>query len=237
MTLVFQYFKLYLLGTVRNVPSFFFTLIFPPLIFLLSIQVWGSDPNSQRISYLTFANYSVQTVCCMILGMGVSQEKNSNWAQYVRTLPASINTMIAGRILHTIALSFANILLLTVLAIFIFHIQLSLLQIVQVFFVCALGAIPFATIGIAIGYLANQDAARSIFTILNLLFLFGSFGMSATGIIYQIQKFILSYQLVILQRSIFETNISQLAPIFTILIYTVLFVCVIYLSMRKLQTR
>lgn len=237
MSLIIQYFKLYLLETVRNTPALFFTLIFPPLIFVLSIQVWGSDPQAQRLAFLTFANYSVQTVCFMLLGMGVSQEKNSNWAQYVRTLPASINVMVVGRILHTVALSFINILLLTFVAVFLFHIDLPIIQLTQVFLVCALGAIPFAMIGIAIGFLSNQDAARSIFTILNLLFLFGSFGMSATGIIYKIQQFILSYQWVMLQRSIFEKNISQIAPILTLLGYTILFVFVIYFSLRKLRTR
>lgn len=237
MSLIIQYFKLFLLETVRNTPALFFTLIFPPLIFVLSIQVWGSDPQAQRLAFLTFANYSVQTVCFMLLGMGVSQEKNSNWAQYVRTLPASMNVMVVGRILHTVALSFINILLLTFVAVFLFHIDLPIIQLTQVFLVCALGAIPFAMIGIAIGFLSNQDAARSIFTILNLLFLFGSFGMSATGIIYKTQQFILSYQWVMLQRSIFEKNISQIAPILTLLGYTILFVFVIYFSLRKLRTR
>lgn len=237
MNLIFEYLKLYLLETVRNVPALFFTLIFPPLIFLLSIQVWGTDPHAQRLAYLTFANYSVQTVCFMLLGMGVSQEKNSNWAQYVRTLPASTNVMIIGRVLHTVVLSFTNILLLTLVATLLFHIQISFGQILEVFLVCALGAVPFALIGIAIGYLANQDSARSIFTILNLLFLFGSFSMSATGIVYKIQNFILSYQWVVLQRSIFETNISPLAPIITLLAYTIIFIFVIYFSIRTLKTR
>lgn len=200
MNLIYQYFKFYMIGTIRNIPAFFFTLIFPPLIFMLSIHVWGDDVTAQRTAYLTFANYSVQTVCFMLLGMGISQEKNSNWAQYTRTLPAPLNVMVIGRILHTITLSFINILILTCIAINILGITLSFVQILQVFAICAFGAIPFALMGITIGYLANQDAARSIFTILNLLFLFGSFGFSSTGIFYRLQEFILSYQWVTLQK-------------------------------------
>ena len=39
---------------------------------------------------IIFFNYSVQTVALMLLGMGVTQEKNSDWAKYLRTLPIGI---------------------------------------------------------------------------------------------------------------------------------------------------
>lgn len=233
MALTLRYFKFYFLGTVRNIPAFFFTLIFPPLIFILSIHVWGEDSFAQRMAYLTFANYSVQTVCFMLLGMGVSMEKNSNWSHYVRTLPSPLRVMISGRILHTIALAFINLTILTLIALFLFHIPLSFLQIIKIFSICAFGAIPFALMGMTIGYLANQDSARSIFTILNLLFLFGSFGFSSTGIFYHIQEFILSYQWVTLQKSVFDSSLSTLMPIFSLLGYTMIFMIAAVWSMRK----
>lgn len=225
------YFKFYFLGTIRNIPALFFTLIFPPLIFVLSIHLWGNTGIAQRAAYLTFANYSVQTVCFMLLGMGVSQEKNSNWAHYTRTLPAPIWVMIIGRILHTIALSFMNLVILTIIATLLFSIPMSLSQIAGVFVICALGAIPFTLMGLTIGMLANQESARSIFTLLNLLFLFGSFEFATTGFIAHIQKFILTFQWVTLQKSIFDSNISIFMPIICMAIYS--FVAVLSLLAVK----
>ncbi len=231
--LAYIYFRFYFLGTIRNVPALFFTLIFPALIFLLSARVWGSEEAAQRVAYLTFANYSVQTVCFMLLGMGVSQEKTSHWAQYSRTLPTSVYTMVMGRVLHTIVLSLMNVCILTILAMTMFSLRFSFDQLLWVFLVCAFGAIPFALMGITIGYLANKDAARSIFTLLNLLFLFGAFGFTQTGIVYKIQNFILSYQWVTLQKHIFDPSISITTPILSILGYIVVFGVLVSVSFNR----
>jgi len=219
LKLAFVYFRFYFLSTVRNIPALFFTVIFPTLIFLLSAHIWGEEPIEQRNAYLTFANYSVQTVSFMLLGLGVSQERNSNWAKYVRTLPAPIYTMVIGRILHTIVLALLNVTILTLIALVLFNIPLNRSEILCVFAVCAFGAIPFALMGITVGYAASQDTARSIFTLLNLLFLFGSFGFTQTGVFYKIQEFILSYQWVVIQKRIFDPNISLVTPLMTLFGY------------------
>ena len=174
MYLAKSYFKIYFLNTMRNTPALFFTLIFPPLMLLITSHEWGTSRLDKIGGFVVFLNYSVQTVALMLLGMGVSQEKNSEWSKYLRTLPVSASTMVAGRIMHTLFLSLINLVIVSLVGIFVLSIPVTFVELSYFCGIALLGGIPMALMGMTIGYAANPESSRSIFTLLNLLLLFPS---------------------------------------------------------------
>lgn len=223
MKLILSYFKINFLTTVRNTPALFFTLIFPPLILVLTAHQWGSDTKSQLEAFVIYLNYSVQTVSLMLLGMAVSQEKNSHWSKYVRTLPAPVSTMVLGRLMHTLALCFINLILISVVAVFVLSIPVTLAQLIFFFGVALLGAIPMALIGMSIGYAASPESSRSIFTLLNLMLLFGSFSLPDGGLFSYVRAAVPTFQWKELSLHILNPASSIVSPLVCLSVYTILF--------------
>ncbi|KAB8032242.1 ABC-2 transporter permease [Fluviispira multicolorata] len=233
MRLGLEYFKIYFLSTIRNIPALFFTLIFPPLMLLLFAHQW--EEKNAFGALIVFFNYSVQTVALMLLGMGVTQEKNSEWAKYLRSLPVGLKPMLIGRMLHTLSLSFINLFSVSLVALFILHINVNFEQIISFATIALLGAIPMALLGMAIGYAANPESSRSIFTLLNLLLFFGSFSLPATGIFGTVRNFIPTYQWTVLSYSFVDKSISILNPLICLAAYSFFFLFLFQKMYRKTQ--
>lgn len=223
MQLALSYFKVYFLNTIRNTPALFFTLIFPPLMLLITAHQWGRGRQDQLEAFVVFLNYSVQTVSLMLLGMGVSQEKNSEWAKYLRTLPVPASTMVFGRILHTLFLSFINLITISIVGILVLSIPVTLPELGYFFLIALLGGIPMALMGMTIGYAANPESCRSIFTLLNLLLLFGSFSLPGSGVFSYIRQGIPTYQWMLLSSKVISPEISIMSPLICLSIYTIVF--------------
>lgn len=231
MKLAFFYFKLLFLSTVRNIPALFFTLIFPPLMLLLFAHQW--EGKNALGAVIIFFNYSAQTVALMLLGMGVTQEKNSDWAKYLRTMPIGIKPMIFGRILHTLVLSFINLVTLSFVALFILKLPLEMNLLVYFAFIALAGSIPMALLGMTIGYAANPESSRSIFTLLNLLLLFGSFALPSAGFFGTLREFIPTYQWSQISFSHINSNTTPTIPLLWMSGYTILFL----ISFKKVYSR
>jgi ABC-2 type transport system permease protein len=222
--LAFFYFKLFFLSTIRNIPALFFTLIFPPLMLLLFAHQWENKNSLGAV--IIFFNYSVQTVALMLLGMGVTQEKNSDWAKYLRTLPVGIMPMLLGRLLHTLMLSLINLVTLSFVALFILKLPLAANNIFYFSFIALIGGIPMALLGMIIGYAANPESSRSIFTLLNLLLLFGSFALPGSGFFGMIRNFIPTYQWSLLSFAQIDQGINPSIPLLWLCGYTLLFILI-----------
>ena len=223
MKLVQSYFKINFLSTIRNPPALFFTLIFPPLMLVLTSHQWGTSRGDKLHAFIIFLNYSIQTVSLMLLGMGVSQEKNSEWSKYVRTLPSPISSMIFGRMLHTLFLCCLNLATISVIGVFLLSIPVTLIELSYFFAIALLGAIPMSLIGMTIGYSANAESSRSIFTLLNLLLLFGSFRLPGVGIFIYIRQLIPTYQWNLISFKIVSPEISLTSPIICLSSYVIVF--------------
>lgn len=175
---------------------------------------------------IIFFNYSVQTVALMLLGMGVTQEKNSDWAKYLRTMPVGIKSMLFGRLLHTLMLSFINLITLSIVAIFILKLPLEINNLIYFSFIALAGGIPMALLGMTIGYAANPESSRSIFTLLNLLLLFGSFALPEIGIFSIIRDFIPTYQWSQLSFAHIDHHINPAIPLLWLSGYSLIFIII-----------
>lgn len=221
--LAFKYFKIYFISTLRNPPALFFTLIFPPLMLLITSHQWGVEHESQLESLMVFCNYSVQTVAFMLLGMGVSLEKNGAFSQYLRTLPVGRAPMLFGRLLHTLGLAALNLVIVGCVGAFVLGIPVTLAQYYYFSVVAFVGAIPMAMMGMSIGYMASPESSRSIFTLLNLLMLFGAFSLPATGVFSIVREGVPTYQWLRLSQKMIDPQISILGPVVCLCLYTLVF--------------
>jgi ABC-2 type transport system permease protein len=149
-------------------PSFVVpTLLFPAMFFLLFVVPGVSDANADAFmaSYVAFAFLGV---AFFQFGVGIAAERASSWALFLRTLPASVFTHLAGRVVSALVFSIASGAIVVAVATSLTSARLDGLEWLALAGSLLLGVIPFALLGIAIGYLVRPKGALPVANVLYL---------------------------------------------------------------------
>lgn len=170
--------KYALLRAVRN-PGFAIpTLAFPVLFYLLIGFIFGAfkstDPNVPFFLFCGFATMGAMTPGMFGFGIGFALEREQGFFRYKRAIPmppfASLFASLAMSALST-AIAVA---LMAIAALALGSVELSLLQILTIIGVMAIGSVPFCAIGLWIGALTSGRAAPAITNVVYLVLLYFS---------------------------------------------------------------
>lgn len=145
------------------------TLIFPAMLFsFFGLATSNKYPQAAPAILASWSVYAVLGVAFYQFGVGVAQARSMHWASYLRTLPAGPAPQISAQL--SVAVIFAVLAagLLWATAFIATPLNLSVGQGLRLAFALALGSIPFAGLGIAIGY---SVSARSAVPVANLIYL------------------------------------------------------------------
>lgn len=166
MTLLAAYVKAATSELVRYPAYSIPTLAFPVLIF--SVIALSSADVDPVVVTAGFAAIAVLGVTFFQFGVGISAERASPWEAYLRTLPATIRVRFAARLFSALLFAATSVSLVVVTAVAATSFSLSPARWVAFLAALLIGSVPFALLGIALGYLAPPKAALPI---ANLLFL------------------------------------------------------------------
>lgn len=144
------------------------TLVFPAMFFWF-FGVPNAKTSSAALLLLgSFSCFAVLGVVLFQFAIGIAQEKNTPWAQYLMILPLPSSLRLAPRVLNSLLIAGASVLAVTSVA--LICTPLTPNEIPWGPFLGALlsGALPFAFLGAALGYAAN---GKSIVPLANLIYL------------------------------------------------------------------
>ena len=139
------------------------TVVFPAMLYsFFGTSIAGSGAQATTLAATSFAVYAVVGVAFYQFGVGIAQDRESPWEDYVRTLPAPALPRIAARIVA--ALIFAAAAVATVIAVAhgIATPSFTIGSGFALAAVLAMGLVPFALLGVALGYLASAKAAVAL---------------------------------------------------------------------------
>jgi ABC-2 type transport system permease protein len=148
------------------------TLLFPTAFFLLFAAPGGARYATPEMA--AFAGFGAIGVAFFQFGVGIATERASPWEAYLRTLPVSIAVRLGARLLSAAVFALAAAALVVVAAVLTTEAALTTARWVTLAFALLVGTVPFALLGIALGYWAP---ARAALPIANLLYL----GLSYAG--------------------------------------------------------
>ena len=141
------------------------TLLLPAVFFLFFVPSSGVDPTA---SMVTFAGFAVIGVAFFQFGVGIAGERDTPWEAYVRTLPIGAVVRLGARLLSAAIFAAAAAATLVLAAVATTPASLAPVG----WFVLAgsllLGTVPFALLGIALGY---WTPAKGALPVANLLYL------------------------------------------------------------------
>jgi ABC-2 type transport system permease protein len=146
------------------------TLTFPALFFLLFVSPRNdADPT---LLLASFAGFAVLAIAFFQFGVGIAAERESPWERFVRTLPLRARTRFAARAIAACVFGVASAGLVVAVALATTGATLSAGRWVGLACALAVGGVPFAFLGIALGYWASPRGALPLANILYLVLAF-----------------------------------------------------------------
>ena len=148
------------------------TIAFPALFFLLFVAPRSDEDTDPTLLLASFAGFAVLGVSFFQFGVGIAAERESPWERFVRTLPVRARVRFAARVLSAALFGLASAALVVAAALATTHARLSEERWLALACALALGAVPFALLGIALGYWASPRSALPTANVLYLVLAF-----------------------------------------------------------------
>jgi ABC-2 type transport system permease protein len=143
------------------------TLLLPTVFFLFFLSPGPQSAATARMA--TFAGFAVIGVAFFQFGVGIAADRTSPWEAYLRTLPVGPGIRLAARLLSAAIFAVATAALLVATALAVGGAALTPGRWVGLAVALLLGTVPFAFLGIALGYWAPARAALPLANLLYLL--------------------------------------------------------------------
>lgn len=142
------------------------TIGFPAVVLvLLGQRLERGEPERLLAG---FAALSLVTITFFQFGVGIAANRTTPWETFLRTLPISIATRLAGRVLSALVFAAATVTIVAATATALFDARLTIVRWALLVLALLLGSIPFALLGIGFGYWLSPRAALPVANLLLL---------------------------------------------------------------------
>jgi ABC-2 type transport system permease protein len=144
------------------------TFVFPTLLFAFFGLPYGRDVVAARMLMASYAAYAVLGVGLFQFGVGIAVERASSWEGFLRTLPVSALTRLSARVSSALVFAGLTASIVVLTAVLLSKAHPDGLMLLRLAAALLVGSVPFALLGIALGYWSNAKAAVPL---ANLLYL------------------------------------------------------------------
>jgi ABC-2 type transport system permease protein len=173
MKLVWAYFKAETLQLLRLPAYIIPLLLFPSLFFLVLGMPYATDPVTANFLMASYSIFAVQGIMLFQFGAGIAEERELAWYRFLRSLPVSPQIRLGVQILLALAFAIVASIIVIGLALLATPVALTPLGWMRLILALLLGSVPFALLGIALGY---WTFPRVVLPVAALLYFGLSFG-------------------------------------------------------------
>jgi ABC-2 type transport system permease protein len=167
----------------RNRRFAIFTIAFPVILYVLYTAVLDIDTNGP-VGGITWPVYFLVSMASYgAIGAAMSQanpiavERASGWTQQLRVTPLPGSAYVTSKLVSAVLLTLPALVLVSIAGITVNHVDLAPSVWIELVVGLALGAVPFAALGILLGYVFDTDSAQGamVLTFFGLAILGGLF--------------------------------------------------------------
>ena len=116
----------------------------------------------------TYGTFGVMSACLFGVGANLAHERSLGWLEMKRVSPLSGTAYLFGKIAANLVFCVAIELSLLLTGLLFGHVKLTVWEAVRLTAVLVIGAIPFAALGVALGYLIQASSAPATLNMINL---------------------------------------------------------------------
>ncbi|WP_277682182.1 ABC transporter permease [Saccharomonospora azurea] len=151
---------------VREPVALFFSVLMPVGFFALFVSMFGdqtTDEMSAGTRMLgTFGTFGVLAVTLLSPGIGVAHDREIGWLKAKRVQAVPLPVTLAAKVLAALPYAIGVLLAMTATAAATGVLQASALELLRLYVVLLLGAVPFALLSLAVGFQARPNATTAI---------------------------------------------------------------------------
>jgi ABC-2 type transport system permease protein len=216
----------------RNRRYLLFAIGFPTVFYLLYTGVLSgasADPSAQvgGMPWRTYFMVSMATYAAIIAAIGgavvIADERASGWTRQLRVTPLSAAAYVAGKLIVSYVVTIPAIAAVLLAGLLVNHVELSIVAWAQLLVTLVVGSLPFAAIGLLIGYVFDAGSAQGamMVTFFSLAILGGLWApiTSFPDTLATIGRMLPSYRLAELGRDAAIGALPDLATIAILLAY------------------
>ena len=116
----------------------------------------------------TYGTFGVMSACFFGVGGNLAHERSMGWLEMKRVSPMSASAYLFGKIAANLVFCVAVELSLLTTGLFLGHVKLTAWEAARIIAVLVAGAIPFAALGVALGYLVRASSAPTTLSMINM---------------------------------------------------------------------
>lgn len=160
------YLRLEVRRTLRNRRYLMFTIVFPVLIYVLYTAVLPASGNGTLDGLTWPAYFLVSMAAYGAIGAAMSQaapvaiERRQGWARQLRVTPLPGSAYVGAKVVSAVILTVPALLLVSAAGALVNHVSLGGPTVLLLVAALALGAVPFAALGLLIGQLLDAESAQ-----------------------------------------------------------------------------
>ncbi|PBC84872.1 ABC-2 type transport system permease protein [Streptomyces sp. 2224.1] len=160
--------KLEITRALRNKKFLFFSVIYPPALYLIiaggadSKPIPGMKLDMALYFMVSMATLGALTAVLMGNSERIAKERETGWVRQLRLTALPGRGYVAAKMASAATVSLPSILLVMIVAAAVKGVRLEAWQWISIAAGTWLGSFVFAALGVAIGYLATGDAVRPI---------------------------------------------------------------------------
>lgn len=172
--MTFKYLLLETRRAYRNRRFLVMTVATPLILFLVNVGLWGKKtPGATEYLMASMAAFGAMTAAISV-GMRVATERQVGWNRQLRLTPLRPSAYLVSKGLLAMLIAVPAVLLVFAAGAFVEHVRLPAALWLESGLGLWIALIPFAVLGLVLGYAGNPDSIGPMFSLLFLgLSLFG----------------------------------------------------------------
>jgi len=162
------YLRLEVPRTLRNRRLIMLTIVFPVAFYLLFTRVLtgGARLDNDERAFLMVSMAAYGAIgAALSAAVRVAMERTNGWTRQLRVTPLPALGYVTTKLVTAYLSAIPAILLVMVAALTVNQVALSPTTWLAILVALTLGVLPFAALGVAIGYVFDESTAQLVFTI------------------------------------------------------------------------
>ncbi|GAA2640486.1 ABC transporter permease [Dactylosporangium fulvum] len=181
----------------RNKRVVIFSTLLPALLVLIigGVSV-GNDPDAKKYVMVSMALFGAMSAA-LSSGGTIAVERGLGWNRTLRLTPLSPGGYVMNKVVLALLVAVPPVVVTFLVGAAGLHVRLTAAEWVLCFAGAWLSSLPFAALGVVLGYLAKPDSVQQVGALINLvLAAFGGLWVPVSlmpGFLRQVAKFTPSY--------------------------------------------
>jgi ABC-2 type transport system permease protein len=161
-----DYLKFDIKRTLRNRRVVIFAILMPLILFAIFGLTIPKDASEGGISAIAYVMVSMAIFGSMSAAMSsggvIAAERDGGWNRTLRLTPLKPQAYVISKVILSLLLAIPPLVVVFLFGLTVGNVHLSVSQWLSVGLVSWLGALPFAALGLIIGYVAKPDSVQPI---------------------------------------------------------------------------